>query len=71
MTNKNNNLTDDTAELVDIAARFVNARRTATPLADYPGAIPENLAAAYRIQDIAIHEWDAPLGGWKVGRIPP
>lgn len=64
-------LTTETAELADIAARFASARRSALPLSEYPGTAPRDLATAYRIQDIAIHDWTAPVGGWKVGRIPP
>ena len=59
------------ADLQGIAARFVAARRQAMPLPDFPGSIPADLEAAYRIQDFAIDSWDVPIGGWKVGRIPP
>lgn len=54
----------------DIAQQFVEARRNATALPDYPGALPTTLAQAYAIQDQAlamIHP--RPIGGWKVGRI--
>ena len=53
-----------------IAARFLSARRSATGLADYPGRLPETLEAAYSIQDRAIADWNRPILGWKVGRVP-
>jgi 2-keto-4-pentenoate hydratase len=53
-----------------IAARFVAARLGATPLADYPGPLPEDLDQAYAVQDAAIALWPDAVGGWKVGRIP-
>ena len=52
-----------------IAGRFLAARRSAAGLGAYPGALPESLDAAYRIQDEAIAAWDRPVVGWKVGRI--
>ena len=55
----------------DIAERFVQARLSATPLPDYPGPIPADLATAYRIQEAAIARWPDEIAGWKVGRIPP
>ncbi len=58
----------DTAQ--DIAKRFVQARRGALALTDFPGTAPTTLADAYRIQDVAIEFWGQPVGGWKVGRIP-
>jgi len=59
------------AALRDIAARFVAARQQAQALAEFPGTIPGDLESAYRIQDFAIELWPTPVGGWKVGRIPP
>jgi 2-keto-4-pentenoate hydratase len=61
---------DDT-EVQAIAARFVDARLSSTPLADYPGDVPPDLDTAYRCQDVAISLWPDEIGGWKVGRIPP
>lgn len=55
----------------EIAGRFLDARRTASGLADYPGDLPERLDAAYAIQDRAIAAWGKPVVGWKVGRILP
>lgn len=55
----------------NIATRFVEARKHAEPLADYPGDVPDDLEAAYRIQDIAIDLWPERIVGWKVARISP
>ncbi len=54
-----------------IAADFVHARRTATALDDYPGAIPGSLSQSYAIQDHAIELWGAPVVGWKIARLAP
>jgi 2-keto-4-pentenoate hydratase len=59
----------DTASM-EIAKRFVAARRNALPLNDFPGEPPAGLQAAYAIQDAAIELWPDQIGGWKVGRIP-
>ena len=52
-----------------VADAFVRARRGATPMSSYPGAMPQDLDQAYAHQDEAIGLWDEPIGGWKVGRI--
>lgn len=53
-----------------IADAFVDARRNGAALAAYPGPFPQDLSAAYLIQDRAIRLWgDRAIGGWKVGRI--
>lgn len=57
-------------DAVAIARRFVEARRAASGLAEYPGDLPETLDGAYAIQDVAIEHWARPVLGWKVGRIP-
>ena len=54
-----------------IAQKFVEARRSATPLADYPGPLPVSLDVAYAVQDAAIELVDSAIVGWKVGRIFP
>ena len=56
---------------VAIARSFVTARRDAKSLAEFPGAIPPDLDAAYLCQDLAIQAWPDCLIGWKVGTIPP
>lgn len=55
----------------EIARAFVDARRQDAVLHSYPGAVPESLAEAYRIQDQAIGYCGQSVGGWKVGRIRP
>lgn len=57
--------------IAQIASRFVDARRTATVLKDYPGTIPDDLADAYAVQDAAIALRAGDIVGWKVGRINP
>jgi 2-keto-4-pentenoate hydratase len=54
-----------------IAQAFVEARREAQGLSQYPGTIPATLAEAYAIQDHAIALKRVPVVGWKVGRINP
>ena len=61
--------TEMTTEM--IARDFVQARRQAMALADYPGGIPASLAQSYAIQDHAITLWDAPMAGWKIARLAP
>jgi 2-keto-4-pentenoate hydratase len=58
------------AEARSIAEAFVAARRSARPIAAYPGAMPPDLASAYDCQDAAITLWKDEIGGWKVGRSP-
>lgn len=53
-----------------IAKAFVAARRARQGFADYPGAMPETLEDGYAIQAKAIALYDAPIAGWKVGRVP-
>lgn len=66
--------TNDGASTVppaDVAKRFVEARLDAQALPGFPGQVPETLAEAYAIQDIAIALYPDEVIGWKVGRIPP
>jgi len=53
-----------------VAAEFVKARRAGGSFTKYPGALPPDLAAAYRCQDEAIALWNDAIAGWKVGWIP-
>lgn len=56
----------------EIAAAFVAARREARALPGFPGgAIPAEMAAAYRIQEAAIGRVGERPVGWKLGRIAP
>ncbi len=59
------------SDIAQVAQAFVEARRTATALPDYPGTIPHDLANAYAVQDAALALSDRPVAGWKVGRINP
>lgn len=60
-----------TEQAQSVATAFVSARRAAQALAEYPGSAPQDLAAAYRIQDAAIRLDGRAVAGWKVGRIFP
>lgn len=60
-----------TEQAQSVATAFVTARRAAQALAEYPGAAPQDLASAYRIQDAAIRLDGRAVAGWKVGRIFP
>jgi 2-keto-4-pentenoate hydratase len=69
---KDENMREPLSNGIDaIAQRFVAARRDGIALADFPGAIPPTLAAAYRCQDAAIRAWPDRVVGWKVGYIAP
>ena len=54
-----------------IAAAFVQARQGGASLPGFPGTIPADLVAAYRVQDLAIARWPDRVAGWKVGYIAP
>ncbi len=54
-----------------VAKAFVEARRRAEALSAYPGDKPDDLAAAYQIQDRALALDGRTVAGWKVGRINP
>lgn len=54
---------------VAIAEAFVDARLRGASVPGFPGAIPEDLVAAYRVQDLAIARWPDRVVGWKVGYI--
>ncbi len=57
------------AGLGEIARQFVSARLRGGSLSDFPGLIPDDLETAYRVQDLAISQWDDRVVGWKVGYI--
>lgn len=59
------------SDKAQVARAFVEARRTATALPDYPGPIPADLTQAYAVQDAALALSDRSVAGWKVGRINP
>lgn len=56
-------------DLAKIADSFVAARVRGASLPDFPGSIPVDLIAAYRVQDFAIARWPDRVVGWKVGFI--
>lgn len=59
------------AKHIEAADLLLNARRTATPVADLPVELqPTSLEEAYLIQDL-IAEAYGPIGGWKVGAPTP
>ncbi|MGY1408323.1 2-keto-4-pentenoate hydratase [Luteimonas sp. A611] len=62
---------ETTNQLVAIAEAFVDARLRGASVPGFPGAIPEDLVAAYRVQDLAIARWPDRVVGWKVGYIAP
>lgn len=57
--------------LAGIADGFVRARRQGRALSGFPGDVPDDLATAYRVQDLAIAQWPDRVVGWKVGFIAP
>jgi 2-keto-4-pentenoate hydratase len=54
----------------NVARQFVEARLAARALPAFPGPLPADMAAGYRVQEAAIGLWPEPVVGWKVGRIP-
>jgi 2-keto-4-pentenoate hydratase len=62
---------DAAADAKTIAERFAAARAEARLLDRYPGEVPTNLEAAYRVQAAAIAQFSHEVRGWKVARIPP
>jgi 2-keto-4-pentenoate hydratase len=58
-------------QALSVARRFVEARRTASPLEAFPGQPPADLAQGYLCQEEAIRLWPDAIAGWKIGRVPP
>lgn len=54
-----------------ISACLVEARLSASPLADFPDRLPETLGQAYAIQAASIGRWPEEVAGWKVAMMPP
>ena len=48
----------------------MRARLASHALPDFPGVLPGDLDAAYRVQDAAIFLWPDQIAGWKVGWVP-
>lgn len=64
-------MTSSSAQARAIAEQLVRARRSATPLAEFPGPVPTDLETAYAIQSAGIALWPDAVAGWKVGRLAP
>ena len=62
-------MTED--DILEVATAFVEARRRASILDAFPGALPETLKTAYRIQDASIRIDGRPIAGWKVAGVHP
>ncbi len=56
---------------LDPTAALRDARLSGIALAAFPLPVPTTLAGAYAMQERLIAALDAPVLGWKVGRIPP
>lgn len=54
-----------------ICDALTGARKSALALPAFPGPVPTDLEAAYRIQDRSLSHWPTPIVGWKVGGFPP
>jgi 2-keto-4-pentenoate hydratase len=52
-----------------IASQFAAARKAAVGLSEWPGGLPESLAAAYDLQRATQIAWGEATGGVKVGRV--
>jgi 2-keto-4-pentenoate hydratase len=70
-TGRGRHVPQSAASAAAIARAFVEARRRAAALKDYPGPMPGDLASAYAIQDAAIALWGDEVAGWKIGMTPP
>lgn len=51
------------------AATLVAARQARRALDGFPGAMPETMAEAYRIQDAGLSIWNDDVAGWKIGLV--
>lgn len=55
----------------EIAVALVAARVARRALDSFPGAMPETMAEAYRIQDAGLSIWKDDIAGWKIGLVGP
>lgn len=62
-------MTED--DILEVATAFVEARRRATIFGAFPGALPETLEAAYKVQEASIRIDGRPIAGWKVAGVHP
>ena len=58
-------------EIDAIARAFVEARRAARPLAEFPLRLPETLAESAAVQDRALELTGEEVVGWKVAMVAP
>ncbi len=56
--------------LHSISDILMGARRAASALPGFPGALPETFADAYEIQLSSKNVWPDVVAGWKVGGVP-
>lgn len=54
-----------------ISNALLTARKTRTPLADFPGELPATLDDAYAIQKMSMDNDGDTVAGWKVGGVAP
>lgn len=64
-------MTSSQSRLEEISSDLLKARRSATALPGFPGALPENFDDAYVVQSLSRQSWDDDVVGWKVGGVPP
>jgi 2-keto-4-pentenoate hydratase len=58
------------SEIAAISTAFLEARRAALAMREFPGALPATLAEAYAVQDTSIEAWGDVIAGWKIGLVP-
>ena len=62
----------DNPQMIEtISDQLMNARKTATPLREFPVSLPQDAETAYAIQHRSIRHWPGTLAGFKVGGIAP
>ena len=54
-----------------LSQNLINARQSCSPLAEFPGTLPDTPQGAYRVQDQCIAGWNDTLVGWKVAGLKP
>jgi 2-keto-4-pentenoate hydratase len=59
------------AQIQAIAKDLAQARREGTALTAFPGAPPQDMITAYRIQEMMIPMMAAPIAAWRSQLVPP